>query len=715
MLSSSSTSSDITEEIGNDESQLEKSNCSAIIEKSSCKSLIMRIFTHGKELVLIFAFLLTTFATVQNNSPKISRPVAPNPFFTRGSLIEDYYYGHLSAAQAKVGLSELSFVFYYAPWSQESRHARAAYEHVSRFFYKEAYFAAINCWQPGSECRHQYSKITQWPILMAYQRSGFGIQYQKNLWTDASLTKFITALLNPFERLTTPDELMEMMSSRDCVIVAFLDVETYPRHYKSFQRTTLKFLERDPFNEVGFGVVLGETATEFGVTRIPAIRAYLWNETVEYEGNATWASRELLQWIHDHIQQVAIHLSPPGTKSTSIAPYVKQGPVLIVFTPRNFYFDFMDSYVMLRQLGMEYYNCKNDEWVREVAHDYLFQRRKENREDYHEFKEQCGEMMQKYQSSQKCTSSVSTVSYINVLNSSKNFESKFRKVDSFCEVDELKVPKAENCECATETCATSAHLNYAKYTYDANKQSEQYKTSMLDNSDDEMSPESINKYNFRRRCELLMQAEQKSETYFIDDPDSHPLELISGLACKFNKTFTIISMDSNNFHSFAERLGVDILEIENKTAAMIMDQENESTYLLEEAVNMNSLARFIYTYHRGGLERSLRTNSVQYQHTHFFDINQFLNEKKKDKIVRNAERDKKKCSAEENEKQRDFHVVIREINSEHFDSAVVRSNKVKNCDNFDFKCLIIFFYARPLLFYFIQPIVLFARLCHTVC
>lgn len=264
----------------------------------------MRIFTHGKELLLIMTLLLTTFATINNNSPKISRPVTPSAFFARGSLIEDYYYGHLSAAQTKVALSELSFVFYYAPWSQESKHARAAYEHVSRLFYKEAYFAAINCWQPGSECRNQYSKISQWPILMAYQRNGFGIQYQKNLWTEGALTKFINSLMNPFERLTAPEDLMEMMISRDCVIVAFLDLEANPRHYKSFQRTALKFLERDPFNEVGFGMVIGETADEFGVSDVPTLRAYLWNETIEYEGNTTWNSRDILSWVHKTIQQV---------------------------------------------------------------------------------------------------------------------------------------------------------------------------------------------------------------------------------------------------------------------------------------------------------------------------------------------------------------------------------------------------------------------------
>lgn len=668
---------DSINKINNDEQQLENTSASTV-DKSS--SLIMRIFSRIKEFLLLFAFLLTFAATIQNNSPKISRANPPLPFFSRGSFVEDYYYGQLAATQTKVTLSDLSFVFYYAPWSSDCRHARHPFENVSRIFYKEAYFSAINCWQPGSECRNQYSKIVSWPILMAYQRNGFGIQYQRNLWTEAALTKFITSLLNPIQRLTSPEHLLEMMTARDSVIVAFIDLQAHPRHYNVFYRTALKFLERDPFNEIGFGIVVGESSTEFGVEKVPAIRAYLWNETVEYSGNFTWTSRELIKWVHENIQQVSLHLSPPGTKSSSIAPYLKQGPIMILFNPRNFYVDIPDSYVMLRQLGMEYYNCKNDDWVREVAHDYLFQKRKENRENLKKLHMQCLELVQEiYQSdsnNRKCSSSVS---YVSVLNSSKNFESKINKLSNFCEIDEMKVPNVGKCrECSSETCEMSKY-KYKKYTYGRNKKEEsgKYQTSMLDNNEDERSPEAIERYNFRRKCEMLRLAEKKADLLFIDDESTAPLELISGLACKSNKTFTLISMDSNNFHTFAERLGIDILEIENKTAALIMDQENESTYLLDEPINLSSIARFLYTYHRDGLGRFLRTNSIQYKHTHFFDINEFLNINKRE-INEEKERDKKMCKADNKKKRTQSHVVIREIYSEEFDTDVIKSNKVND-------------------------------------
>jgi hypothetical protein len=136
-------------------------------------------------------------------------------------------------------------------------------------------------------------------------------------------------------------------------------------------------------------------------------------------------------------------------------------------------------------------------------------------------------------------------------------------------------------------------------------------------------------------------------------------------------------MDSINFHTFAERLGIDILQVENKTAAIIMDHENESTYMLDEPINMNSLARFIYSFHHNALGRFLRTNSVQFKHTHFFNIDEFLNINSKQKKKENDEnksRNKRRVCGEKSRSSN--HIVIREINSEDFDSNVVNSNKV---------------------------------------
>lgn len=48
---------------------------------------------------------------------------------------------------------------------------------------------------------------------------------------------------------------------------------------------------------------------------------------------------------------------------------------------------------------------------------------------------------------------------------------------------------------------------------------------------------------------------------------------ITGLACKNNKTLSLLALDSEMYHYIAERMGVHILDIENKTAALIIDNE----------------------------------------------------------------------------------------------------------------------------------------------
>ena len=175
---------------------------------------------------------------------------------------------------------------------------------------------------------------------MSYQRNGLlSIQYQKNLWTESALTKFITTLLHPVERLETPDDLLELMSSKEALVVGFVDMKYHARDYKSFYNAALKFIEKDPFNEVGFAVVVGESSEKFGVdvSQLPICRMFLWNETLEYFGNSTWSSKEIGKWVNEHLHQVTFHLSPPGTKSSSLKPYLKQGPVMILFTPRYFF------------------------------------------------------------------------------------------------------------------------------------------------------------------------------------------------------------------------------------------------------------------------------------------------------------------------------------------------------------------------------------------
>jgi hypothetical protein len=63
-------------------------------------------------------------------------------------------------------------------------------------------------------------------------------------------------------------------------VVSFLDLQEQKPQYLTFYQTAIKWLEKDPYQEVGMAVVTGQSTKLFGVDTLPSIRYYLWNETV---------------------------------------------------------------------------------------------------------------------------------------------------------------------------------------------------------------------------------------------------------------------------------------------------------------------------------------------------------------------------------------------------------------------------------------------------
>ncbi|XP_053694216.1 thioredoxin domain-containing protein 11 [Sabethes cyaneus] len=698
------------------------------INPSRRHSRISMIIIYGREVLCILALILTTYASIQNSKPRISKAPPAVPFFSRGSLVHDWPSGALGPTQTRVSQSELSFVFYYAPWCAESQHARSVYEHVARLYFREAHFAAINCWQPGGECRLQYSKVHSWPVLMAYQPNGLAVQYHQ-AWTNAALTRFVQSLIKPIHRLTGPGDLMSFMTGKDAVVVAFLDLKANSKQYSSFYQTSLKWLEKDPFQEVAFGIVTGESSNAFGVEEIPAIRLYLWNETIEFTGNDTWAQSEIVEWIGKHIQVVSMWIAPPGaTKSASLAPYFKHGPVLFYFTPRTLYdaTSPSDAYMLLRQLGMQYYNCRGDKWIEEMAKRYIAEHRRLNAETYVQLKNNCILMLKNnpYQSNEDgderkkaCTASNTVaVSFVNVLNTSKFTEGR-QKIRSlgggphdYCEIERVKCDERfYECEVTDnenslnyepeETCSKRKRKHSSLYgSVKGDNRSKQPTISLLDADEDYRGSQMLRKLYQRKQCELLQLSEMDQNEIFFREPadrDDNYTDLIQGMACKSNKTLTFLGMDSALYHAFAERLGVDVLTEANKSVAIIVDHEDESTYLLKDAISLASMSKFVYDFYNRSYPRFLRANNVAFKNTHSFNMSEFRKENKRTMQVKRKESSverKRQVDIEKNASQQvtskgshqtmngqmvpdHEHHYIREINSRNFQQAVINTNK----------------------------------------
>lgn len=270
----------------------------------------------------------------------------PKRFFTGKSPVQDYPHGNLISLQKKVSLADLAFVMFYAPWSAESQHARPVYEATAKLFQNEAEFSAINCWQPGGECRQQYKKVMAWPVLMAYSRNNMAISYNGQ-WNEAALSRFVHSMLNPIRRISRPEDLLAIIHDHDAVAVLFVDFKKSKKFYDIFHQTAIKWLENDPYGDIAFAFVTGgESMSMFGVDHEPTMRLYLWNGTIEYE-DSLWKPSLLQKWLATNMRQVTYWLTPPGTRSKEFDVFLRKGPILLLFTPRNLYQASSDAYAMV--------------------------------------------------------------------------------------------------------------------------------------------------------------------------------------------------------------------------------------------------------------------------------------------------------------------------------------------------------------------------------
>lgn len=288
--------------------------------------------------------------------------------------------------------------------------------------------------------------------------------------------------------------------------------------------------------------------------------------------NSTWTVPNITSWILDHNQQVTLWISPPGIKSKTFSEYVKQGAALLFFTPRNFYWDWTDGYTMMRQLGMEYYNCLSDKWIIEMSREFMKDQRKANQKSNVELKANCKELLRTFQRNglfmgkkQIPRHRSISVHFVNVLNSSKHVENDLLR--DICDIGEDSLSKYAN----PEVSSCQAEKKHCEDDFLEEQPNHHLFSSM--NSFDKRSPENLRILGQRKQCELLYHGELLHEGIFFNSSQPENFEGFSGLACKYNKTMSFIVIDSLTYHPYAERLGVDVLAQKDKSAVLIIDPE----------------------------------------------------------------------------------------------------------------------------------------------
>ncbi|XP_037916516.1 thioredoxin domain-containing protein 11 isoform X5 [Hermetia illucens] len=567
------------------------------------------VMQYSKELICLFALALTTYATLQNGPPKISRAPPPTPLFSKDSLVQEWPGGHLNVIQSRVSMSELSLVLFYAPWCAESQFAKAAYEEVANKYHKQAYFAAVNCWQPGGECRLQYAKVQTWPVLMVYFPQGVAVQYN-GPWLVQPLSRFMENLMKPYRRISNRNELNALRMDSNSVVVGFFSLpELRQSDFFIFVQSAIKWLEKDPYQDVQFAVVTGESCREFDIVQTPAVKLYNWNETLDMELTDRWSVDNITKWLKDRLNSITTWIHPPGKKSATLAPYLKAGPTVIFFTPKDYYTFNKDGYHMLKQVALEYNRCKNDTQSTGISGTTMHLIREENLKRYLKMKSTCLNISEPTSDDNEenfyksCTADEPNITFSNILNNSK-FDKLMENSESYCYIE----TKAKNSK--SPSCKNVFNKSWR----------DSFKEKLRDRGSTPKSPLSMLRpeHDNRSAMKLLEQSiinlchahrlsdNSLGDTYFGNEKNVD-LSEFDGKAREFNRTLSFILLDSIMYKPIASRLGIDITAVPKNSSMIIIDDAHDSTYHLKGEISTKSVISFIKNFISGTVRRKFRS------------------------------------------------------------------------------------------------------------
>ncbi|CAH2106394.1 unnamed protein product [Euphydryas editha] len=599
-----------------------------------------------KEVVFCIALALTTYGALHNTPSKISKVPQAVKFFNSESIVKDWHKGQLSNALAKINSEDLSFLMYYAPWDAESQYVRGEFDKAANILRDRVHFSAINCWNPGSECRLQHNKIPSWPILMAYTVTSRGVLY-KGPRNAESMVKFLEMLMRPLEKVSNTEDLVYLLSICDAVALGFTPLTDTSRYYNVWYNVALKSREFDTIGEICFAAVTSkELAIDLGVERVPNVRLMLWNDTKEFkpeDNNQSWNETYVMHWVLQNFVQPVIRIIPLWQKSYTFERYADGKPILILFTPLNPLYEQLPSYALLREVAMEYYNCKNNEsnqWTTELIKLQQVQRLLYQQKNFLKF---CQEYkfkkpVKKLSPLSKRHLFISQNKYIwnnmtqknkksGILNFLLNSGLTSKAVDSSNDnmwstlgfLEQCGLSKSFPAEKSFYEMYEKCHSIEDQLNNDTEDEERgEVETTMLPYEDDPLSAENLIQDNIKHFCRLMKFANKLSPPVSPARVTSGNITHLHGLACKTNSTLYMMAIDSILNYHFAEALGIDIKNKKDMTAVVILDSKYESQYVMTEEYSAKSLRDFIHNFTRKNLKRTLRTYVKDANNTHFF-------------------------------------------------------------------------------------------------
>lgn len=632
----------IKENTSNSISDARESTKELQITKAHNREITLKMLL--RELLICTVLAITTYGALNSTPTKISKPPEAKRFFNRGSIVIDWYEGQLSRALAAANQADVAFIMYYAPWDAESQYVRDEFEKTAKLLGDRVHFSAINCWHPGSSCR-QRSNIPSWPVLTANTKHSNPFIY-KGPKEALYMVKFLELVMTPLKRITTAEELVSLMSICDIVAVGYTPLHNTPKYYNIWNSVAVQARGYDVVGEICFAVVTSEQlATELGVENLPSIKYMMWNETKEYDTDIQkWNASLILPWVLSNFRQPVEWVIPRWTKSYTFERITTENPTLIMFTPLNPLFEQIPMYALFREIAIEYYNCLNNKWLKELVKLKQIQRLVYQEKSVAKF---CNEFKQ------KTLKKTSKRIFNKVLSKQNkypwsNSSVKSEKTSMFGNLFKYGVVFSDALSGGDEQMQTP--LNYVQECTDkvllgGKKYNENYEQcdafddvihekkfdDILDatkqpEDSDPLSADHLLQRHIDHYCKLYKFANQLYTPLSSGNEDVLNITYIHGLACKTNVSLNIVAMDSLREHHFAESLGIDILNIKDNTALVILDSKFETQHVLKEEVSAKSIREFIINFTNKKLSRKLRSKVENSITTHNYDDNNEFSE-----------------------------------------------------------------------------------------
>lgn len=254
---------------------------------------------------------------------------------------------------------EISMVFYYTQWSEDSLKALQKYYDVAEYFSDKVYFASVDCWHLSCNCSKALSTTIgsgsphKWPTLVVYygRRGQLKIQYN-GLYTFRDMVQFVENVIYPLERVDGIKLLANMQTYSDAVIMGTFKTSN-DLEYKNYLIAALKWLEHDPLRTYRFTVTFAndvpfKNKSNGTISKTMPNLYLMGHKSVKSFADYNefkWNSSNIIRWLHAELHD-EYSLLHGYTTPIMIAQKLKKQPVLAIFVnhPKQF-FSYMEKYV----------------------------------------------------------------------------------------------------------------------------------------------------------------------------------------------------------------------------------------------------------------------------------------------------------------------------------------------------------------------------------